>query len=99
MASASNAAGSSNNPRSFGSIMRRMNKNRDAPLPEWCACGSRPVLRWSATDSNLGRPFVGYPNYNVGKRWRGLFLWVDKILEEDGVTCDGRTSSSNDNEE
>ncbi|RYQ96693.1 hypothetical protein Ahy_B08g092536 isoform C [Arachis hypogaea] len=35
MASASNATGSSNNPRSFGSIMRRMNRNRDARLPEW----------------------------------------------------------------
>ncbi|QHO42675.1 Zinc finger GRF-type protein [Arachis hypogaea] len=100
MGSASNAAGSSNNPRSFGSIMRKMNRNRDARLPEWCACGARPVLRWSATDSNPGRPFVGCPNYNTaGKRWCGLFLWVDKILEEDAVTCDGRTSSSNDNEE
>jgi len=28
-----------------------------------------------------------------------LFIWVDKILKEDAVTCDGRTSSSNDNEE
>ena len=28
-----------------------------------------------------------------------MFLWVDKILEEDAVTCDGRTSFSNDNEE
>ncbi|RYR65239.1 hypothetical protein Ahy_A03g011196 [Arachis hypogaea] len=65
MASASNAARSSNNPRSFGSIMRRMNRNRDARLPEWCACGSTPVLRWSAKDSNLGMPFVGCPNYNV----------------------------------
>ncbi|XP_016191666.1 inositol oxygenase 4-like [Arachis ipaensis] len=42
MASANNAAGSSNNPRSFGSIMRRMNRNRDARLPEWCECGLRP---------------------------------------------------------
>ncbi|RYR52022.1 hypothetical protein Ahy_A06g026951 [Arachis hypogaea] len=42
-----------------------MNRNRDARLPEWCACGSRPVLRWSAMDSNPGRPFVGFPNYNV----------------------------------
>ncbi|RYR29760.1 hypothetical protein Ahy_B01g054257 [Arachis hypogaea] len=67
---------------------------------EWCACGSRPLLRWSTTDSNPGRPFMGCPNYNIaGKRWCGLFLWVDKILEEDAVTCDGRTSSSNDNEE
>ncbi|QHN88799.1 Zinc finger GRF-type protein [Arachis hypogaea] len=65
MASASNAAGSSNNPRSFGSIMRRMNRNRDTRLPEWCACGSRLVLRWSMTDSNPRRPFVGCPNYNV----------------------------------
>ncbi|RYR34721.1 hypothetical protein Ahy_A10g049722 [Arachis hypogaea] len=99
MASTSNAAGSSNNPRLFGSIMRRMNRNRDARLEEWCECGSRPVLRWSATESNPGRAFVGCPNYNTaGKRWCGLFLWVDKILEEDTVTCDGRTSPSNDNE-
>ncbi|RYQ98937.1 hypothetical protein Ahy_B07g086773 [Arachis hypogaea] len=77
-----------------------MNRNRDSCLPEWCGCGSRPVLRWSATDSNPGRLFVGCPNYNtVGKRWCGLFLWVDKIQKEDAVTCDGKTSSSNDNEE
>ncbi|RYR26131.1 hypothetical protein Ahy_B02g060290 [Arachis hypogaea] len=88
MASVSNAVGSSNNPRSFRSIMRRTNRNKDARMPEWCACGSRPVLRWSVMDSNPGRPFVGCPNYNV-----------DKILEEDAVTCDGRTSFSNDNEE
>ncbi|QHO35032.1 Zinc finger GRF-type protein [Arachis hypogaea] len=100
MASASNAVGSSNNRRSFGSIMRKMNRNKDARLPEWCTCRSRPVLRWSATDSNPGRPFVGCPNYNTaGKRWCGLFIWVDKILEEDAVTCDGRISSLNDNEE
>ncbi|QHO03195.1 Zinc finger GRF-type protein [Arachis hypogaea] len=100
MASVSNATGRSNNPRSFGSIMRRMNRNKDARLPEWCGCGSRPVLRWSTTDSNPGRQFVSCPNYNtVGKRWCGLFLWVDKILEEDAITCDGRTSSSNDNKE
>ncbi|RYR47810.1 hypothetical protein Ahy_A07g033774 [Arachis hypogaea] len=92
MASASNAVGSSNNPRSFGSIMRRMNKNRNSRLPEWCGCGSRPVLRWSATDSNPERPFVGCPNYNISKRWCELFLWVDKIFEEDVITCDGRTS-------
>ncbi|RYR50474.1 hypothetical protein Ahy_A07g037082 [Arachis hypogaea] len=85
MASASNAAGSSNNPRSFGSIMRRMNRNRDSHLPEWCRCG---------------RPFVGCPNYNtVGKKWCGLFMWIDKILEKDVITCDGRASPSIDNEE
>ncbi|RYQ94669.1 hypothetical protein Ahy_B08g089611 [Arachis hypogaea] len=100
MASASNAAGSSNNPRSFGSIMRRMNRNREARLPEWGGCGSRPVLRWSGTDSNLGRPFLGCPNYNtVGKKWCGLFLWVDKVLEEDVIVCDDRTRYSVDNEE
>ncbi|QHN86558.1 Zinc finger GRF-type protein [Arachis hypogaea] len=100
MASASNAAGSSNNPRSFGRIMRRMNRNRDSRLPEWCRCGLRPVLRWSMTDSNPGRPFVGCPNYNtVGKKWCGLFMWIDKILEEDVMTCDGRASPSIDNEE
>ncbi|RYQ95071.1 hypothetical protein Ahy_B08g090062 [Arachis hypogaea] len=88
MASASNAAGSSNNPRSFESIMRRMNRNRDSRLPEWCRCGLRPVLRWSTADSNLGRPFMGCPNYNI-----------DKILEEDVMTCDGRASPSIDNEE
>ncbi|RYR49839.1 hypothetical protein Ahy_A07g036351 isoform A [Arachis hypogaea] len=84
MASASNAAGSLNNPRLFRSIMRRMNRNRDL-------CGLRPVLRWSTTDSNPGRPFVG-------KKWCGLFLWIDKILEKDVITCDGRTSPSIDNE-
>ncbi|RYR79405.1 hypothetical protein Ahy_A01g004219 [Arachis hypogaea] len=100
MASASNAAGNSNNPRSFESIMRRMNRNREARLPEWCACGSRPVLRWSGTDSNPGRPFLGCLNYNtVGKKWRGLFLWVDKVLEEDVIACDDRTRHSVDDED
>ncbi|RYR04807.1 hypothetical protein Ahy_B06g084583 [Arachis hypogaea] len=95
MASASNAAGSSNNRRSFGSIMRRMTRNRDSRLPELCGCGSRP----SRTDSNPERPFIGCPNYNtVGKRWCRLFMWVDKILDEEVITCDGRTSSSIDNE-
>ncbi|QHN80162.1 Zinc finger GRF-type protein [Arachis hypogaea] len=99
MATTSNAAGSSNNPRSFGSIMRRMNRNREARLPEWCACGSRPVLRWSGTDSNPGRPFLGCPNYNtIGKKWCGLFLWVDKVLE-DAMPCDDRTRYSVDDEE
>ncbi|RYR50074.1 hypothetical protein Ahy_A07g036630 [Arachis hypogaea] len=93
MAITSNAAESSNNPRSFGSIMRRMNRNREARLPEWCACGSRPVLRWSGTDSNPGRPFLGCPNYNCG-----LFLWVDKVLE-DAMPCDDRTRHSVDDEE
>ncbi|RYR41724.1 hypothetical protein Ahy_A08g038135 [Arachis hypogaea] len=75
MASASNAAGSSNNPRSFESIMRRMNRNRDLRLAEWCGCGLRPM-----------------------KRWCGLFVWVDKILKEDVIAYDGRTSPSIDNE-
>ncbi|QHO00991.1 Zinc finger GRF-type protein [Arachis hypogaea] len=100
MASMSNTAGSSNNPRSFGSIMRRMNRNKDSRLPEWCECGLRPVLRWSTTDSNLGIPFVGCLNYNTaGKKWCGLFLWIDKILKEDVMTCDGRASPSIDNKE
>ncbi|QHO21564.1 Zinc finger GRF-type protein [Arachis hypogaea] len=99
MSSTSNVAGSSNNPRSFRSIMRRMNRNREARLPEWCACGSRPVLWWSGTDSNPGRPFLGCPNYNtVGKKWCGLFLWVDKVLE-DPMPCDDRTRHSVDDEE
>ncbi|RYR67078.1 hypothetical protein Ahy_A03g013328 [Arachis hypogaea] len=100
MATTSNAAGSSNNPRSFGSIMRRMNRNREARLPEWCACGLRPVLRWSGTDSNPGRPFLGCPNYNVN-RWEEMVwivLWVDKVLE-DAMPCDDRTRHSVDDEE
>ncbi|RYQ96734.1 hypothetical protein Ahy_B08g092596 [Arachis hypogaea] len=88
MASASNVAGSSTNPRSFGSIMRRMNRNREA------------LLRWSGTNSNPGRPFLGCPNYNtVGKKWCRLFLWVDKVLEEDVIVCDDRTRHSVDNKE
>ncbi|RYR47021.1 hypothetical protein Ahy_A07g032923 [Arachis hypogaea] len=59
-----------------------------------CGCGTRPVLRWSGTDSNPERPFFGCPNYNVV--W--LFLWVDKILKEDVITCDSRTNPSVDNE-
>ncbi|QHN83941.1 Zinc finger GRF-type protein [Arachis hypogaea] len=100
MASASNATESSNNPRSIGSIMRRMNRNREACLPEWCACRPRPVLRWLVTDSNPGRPFLGCPNYNtVGKKWCGLFLWVNKVLEEDVIACDDITRHSVDNKE
>ncbi|RYR02714.1 hypothetical protein Ahy_B06g081515 [Arachis hypogaea] len=88
MASTSNTAGSSNTPRSFGSIMRRMNRNRNLHSPEWCGCGSRLVLRWSGIDSNRERPFISCPNYNV-----------NKILKEDVITCDGRTNLSIDNEE
>ncbi|RYR73191.1 hypothetical protein Ahy_A02g007531 [Arachis hypogaea] len=100
MVSASNASGSSNNPRSFGSIMRRMNRNREARLPEWCACGSRPVLHWSGTDSNPERLFLDCPNYNtVGKKWCGLFLWVDKVLKDDVIACDDRTRHSVDDED
>ncbi|QHO43302.1 Zinc finger GRF-type protein [Arachis hypogaea] len=100
MANANNAVGSSNNPRSFESIMRRMNRNKESRLPEWCGCGSRPVLRWSGTDSNPERPFLSFPNYNtMGKKWCGLFLWVDKVLKEDVIACDERTRHSVDNEE
>ncbi|QHN97927.1 Zinc finger GRF-type protein [Arachis hypogaea] len=57
------------------------------------------VLRWSGTDSNPGRPFLGCPNYNtVGKKWCGLFMWVDKVLE-DAMPCDDRTRHSVDDEE
>ncbi|RYR08178.1 hypothetical protein Ahy_B05g075747 [Arachis hypogaea] len=91
MASASNAAKSSNNPRLFGSIMRRMNRNKDLRLPEWCGCGSRPVQRQILIQ--------GDRSWTVGKRWCGLFLWVDKLLEEDVIICDGRASPSIDNEE
>ncbi|RYR57953.1 hypothetical protein Ahy_A05g023622 [Arachis hypogaea] len=99
MTSTSNAAGSSNNPRSFGSIMRSMNRNREVRLPEWCACGSRTVLQWSGMDSNPGRPFLDCPNYNtVGKKWCGLFMWVDKVLE-DAMPYDDKTKYSDDDEE
>ncbi|QHO57315.1 Zinc finger GRF-type protein [Arachis hypogaea] len=61
---------------------------------------SRPVLRWSGTDSNPERPFLGCPNYNtMGKKWCGLFLWVDKVLEKDVIACDDRTRHLVDNEE
>ncbi|RYQ82849.1 hypothetical protein Ahy_B10g101411 [Arachis hypogaea] len=80
MASTSNAAGSSNNPRSFGSIMRRMNRNREARLPEWCVC----VQTGAAV--------------TMGKKWCGLFLWVDKVLE-DAMPYDDRTRHSVDDEE
>ncbi|QHO20884.1 Zinc finger GRF-type protein [Arachis hypogaea] len=97
MASTSNAAGSSNNPRSFESIMRRMNRNREARLPDWCFCGSRPVLRWSGTNSNPGRPFLGCPNYNWVRNGVDCFV-VDKVLE-DAMPCDDRIRSSVDDEE
>ncbi|QHO46850.1 Zinc finger GRF-type protein [Arachis hypogaea] len=79
MASASNAAGSSNNPRSFGSIMRRMNRNRELRLP------------WLRVETSAA--------VTLGKKWCGLFLWVDKILEEDVIACDDRPRHLVDNEE
>ncbi|RYR77854.1 hypothetical protein Ahy_A01g002513 [Arachis hypogaea] len=75
-----------------------MNRNRELCFPEWCGYGSKPVLRWSGTDSNSGRLFLGCPNYNINKRWHGLFLWADKILEEYVIACDGRISPLIDNE-
>ncbi|RYR00301.1 hypothetical protein Ahy_B07g088425 [Arachis hypogaea] len=41
MASTSNVAGSWNNPRSFGSIMRRMKRNREALLEDVMPCDDR----------------------------------------------------------
>ncbi|RYR55859.1 hypothetical protein Ahy_A05g021713 [Arachis hypogaea] len=32
-----------------------------------CGYGSQPVLKWSGTEANPGRPFYGCPNYNVDK--------------------------------
>ncbi|RYR62562.1 hypothetical protein Ahy_A04g020241 [Arachis hypogaea] len=81
MATTSNAAGSSNNPRSFGSIIRRMNRNREASF-------ARMVCLRVETGALV----------TVGKKWCGLFLWVDKVLEN-AMPCDDRTRHSVDDEE
>ncbi|RYR62316.1 hypothetical protein Ahy_A04g019798 [Arachis hypogaea] len=38
---------------------------------------------------------MGCPNYN---KWCGLFMWVDKVLE-DAMPCDDKTRHSIDDEE
>ncbi|RYR30078.1 hypothetical protein Ahy_B01g054906 [Arachis hypogaea] len=82
----SNYVSSSSNRQSERSCGRRTIRSSDECLPNRCGCGSGPVLKWLGTEANPGRPFYGCPNYNsVGKRWCGLFMWADKVLDEEEV--------------
>ncbi|RYR05423.1 hypothetical protein Ahy_B06g085288 [Arachis hypogaea] len=86
MGGGSNYVSSSSNRRSERSCGRRTTRRSQERVPDRCGCGSRPVLKWSGTEANPGRPFYGCPNYNlqsVGKRWCGLFMWADKLADED----------------
>ncbi|RYQ89086.1 hypothetical protein Ahy_B09g095913 [Arachis hypogaea] len=88
MGGGSNHVSSSSNRRSERSCGRRTVRSNDECLPDKYGCGSRSVLKWSGMEANPGRPFYGCPTYNlqsVGKRWCGLFMWVDKVLDEEEV--------------
>ncbi|QHO24464.1 Zinc finger GRF-type protein [Arachis hypogaea] len=91
--SSSQGSGSSSRSRSHGMRARPTNRIRAGKLPQWCGCGMHPVLRWSGTNANPERPFLGCPNYNTtGKRWCGLFVWAD----EEEETIVGRVDSARD---
>ncbi|RYR69752.1 hypothetical protein Ahy_A03g016303 [Arachis hypogaea] len=86
MGGGSNHISSSNNRCLERSCGRRTTRSSQERVPDRCGCGSRPVLKWSGTEANPGRPFYGCPNYNlqsVGKRWCGLFMWADKVADEE----------------
>ncbi|RYR42637.1 hypothetical protein Ahy_A08g039099 [Arachis hypogaea] len=79
-----NHVSSFSNRRSERSCGRKTTRSSHERVPDKCGCGSRPVLKWSRTEANPGRPFYGCPNYNsVGKRWCGLFMWADKVADEE----------------
>ncbi|RYR22542.1 hypothetical protein Ahy_B03g067844 [Arachis hypogaea] len=87
MGGGSNHVSSSSNRRSDRNCRRRTTRSSHERLPDRYGCGSRPVLMWSGTEANPGRPFYGCPNYNsVGKRWCGLFMWADKVANEEEVS-------------
>ncbi|RYR25899.1 hypothetical protein Ahy_B02g059927 [Arachis hypogaea] len=84
MEGGSNVVGSSSNQCYEGSYGRRMTRSSYEQLPKRYDCGSRLVLKWSGTDTNLGRSCFGCPNYNsVDKRWCGLFIWANKVQDEE----------------
>ncbi|RYQ86059.1 hypothetical protein Ahy_B10g105724 [Arachis hypogaea] len=68
MGGGSNLIGSSSNRRSKGSCWRRTTRSSHEQLLDRCGCGSQPVLKWSGTEANPGRPFYGCPNCNVGSQ-------------------------------
>ncbi|RYR56687.1 hypothetical protein Ahy_A05g022377 [Arachis hypogaea] len=80
MASTSNAAGSSNNPRSWKHHEENEQKQRSS--------FARMVCLWVETGAAV----------TVDKKWCGLFMWVDKVLEY-AMPCDDRTRHSVDDEE
>ncbi|RYR24246.1 hypothetical protein Ahy_B02g057738 [Arachis hypogaea] len=84
--SSSKSVGSFNNQRSNGGW--RTTRSREELFPEWCGCGRRPVLRWSRTDANPGRPFFGCPNYNVISDSFSISAEsVCRVLARGGVGC------------
>ncbi|RYQ95176.1 hypothetical protein Ahy_B08g090237 [Arachis hypogaea] len=116
MGRGNNHVSSSSNRRSERRYGWRTVRSNDERLPDRSGCGNRPVLKWSGTEANPGRPFYGCPNYNVsdfylciqlaslliqfvtfllhghemwlqsvGKRWCGLFMWANKVLDEEEV--------------
>ncbi|MED6190047.1 hypothetical protein PIB30_101911 [Stylosanthes scabra] len=83
LGSSSVVSRSSSRSRSHGSLARSQNRARYGKAPHWCGCDMRPVLRWSGTEANPDRPFLGCPNYNTaGKKWCGFFVWADVEEEE-----------------
>ncbi|RYR73660.1 hypothetical protein Ahy_A02g008102 [Arachis hypogaea] len=59
------ASGRSIRSPSNGNWVRLQSRNRSAKIPEWCGCGSHPVLQWSGTKSNLNKPFFGYEGVGI----------------------------------
>ncbi|RYR48780.1 hypothetical protein Ahy_A07g034856 isoform A [Arachis hypogaea] len=79
----SHIAGSSNWSSSTENWTRSTTRSRHGRVLDWCGCGCRPVLRWSATETHLNKPFFGWPNYNTSrKKWCGLFVWADYVQGE-----------------
>ncbi|RYQ83574.1 hypothetical protein Ahy_B10g102314 [Arachis hypogaea] len=85
MGRASNVAGSSNNPRSIGSVARGTTKNRESRLPDWYGCGSQSVRDGQELILTQGGLSLIY----------GLFLWADKIQEENMTIVNGRAGVDN----
>ncbi|RYR31611.1 hypothetical protein Ahy_B01g056443 [Arachis hypogaea] len=82
---------SSNRSSSTKNWTRSMTRSRHGRVPEYCGCGCRPVLRWSAIETHPNKFFFGCPNYNMSeegylqtseKKWCDLFVWADCVQEE-----------------
>ncbi|RYR02936.1 hypothetical protein Ahy_B06g081764 [Arachis hypogaea] len=85
MGGRSTTARSSVRSPSSDNWVRSQSWNKSVKVSEWCGCSSRPVLRWSETESNSNKPFFGCPYYNTrGKTWCGMFVWAN-IEQDEGV--------------